>query len=73
MDGHCVYTNACYDSLFLSFVPTPLVLLTDSSGNQAVHIAPEAFEVASAEFGDEIQVWEDALPTDLKGGLASVS
>ena len=73
MDGHCVYTNACYDSLFLSFLPTPLVLLTDSDGNQAMHIAPEAFEVASAEFGNEIKVWEDALPSEVKGGLASVS
>ena len=73
MDGHCVYTNACYDSLFLSFLPTPLVLLTDSDGNQAMHIAPEAFEVASAEFGNEIKVWEDALPSKVKGGLASVS
>ena len=73
MDGHCVYIDACYDSLFLTFLPTPLVLLTDDQGEQAVHIAPEAFEVASVEFADEIQVWQDALPGDLKGQLASVS
>ncbi|EJC99199.1 uncharacterized protein FOMMEDRAFT_148756 [Fomitiporia mediterranea MF3/22] len=73
MDGHCVYINMCYDSLFLTFVPTPLVLLTDAQGNQAVHIAPEAFEVASAEFADEIPVWQNALPGNLKGNLASLS
>lgn len=71
-DGHCVYTNACFDSLFLSFLPLPLVLLTESSGFQAVHIAPEAFTVASAEFADEIDVWQNALPGALKGQLASV-
>lgn len=73
MDGHCVYINMCYDSLFLTFLPTPLVLLTDNSGSQAVHIAPEAFEVASAEFADEIGVWQNALPGNLKGQIASVS
>lgn len=73
MDGHCVYINMCYDSLFLTFIPTPVVLLTDSTGSQAVHIAPEAFKVASAEFADELQVWQDALPGKLKGQLASVS
>ena len=71
-DGHCVYTNACFDSLFLSFLPLPLVLLTEPSGFQAVHIAPEAFTVASAEFADEIDVWQNALPGALKGQLASV-
>ena len=72
MDGHCVYTNACFDSLFLTFVPLPLVLLTDVLGEQAVHIAPEAFSVASVEFADEIDVWQNALPGKLKGQLASV-
>ena len=38
-----------------------------------MHIAPEAFAVASAEFADEIQVWQDALPGALKGKLESVS
>ncbi|THH03064.1 hypothetical protein EW145_g6558, partial [Phellinidium pouzarii] len=73
MDGHCVYSNLCYDSLFLTFVPVPLVLLTDAQGDQAVHIAPEAFEVTTAEFADEIEVWQDALPGNLKGQLASLS
>ncbi|KAI5120057.1 hypothetical protein M0805_007808 [Coniferiporia weirii] len=73
MDGHCVYTNMCYDSLFLTFVPAPLVLLTDAQGVQAVHIAPEAFEVATAEFADEVTFWQDALPGSLRGQLASLS
>ncbi|KAI0355821.1 hypothetical protein OH77DRAFT_1424077 [Trametes cingulata] len=72
-DGHCVYINQCFDSLFLTFVPTPLVLLTDAFGRQSVHIAPEAFTVATAEFKDEVQFWQDALPGDLKGKLASLS
>jgi len=61
-DGHCVYTNACYDSLFVTYVPLPLALLTDEHGDQAVHITPEAFSVASVEFADEISVWQNALP-----------
>lgn len=72
MDGHCVYINMCFDSLFLSFVPLPVVLLTDNKGDQAVHIAPEAFTVATAEFPDQIDVWQNALPGKLKGQLASV-
>ncbi|KAI0367401.1 hypothetical protein BV20DRAFT_562841 [Pilatotrama ljubarskyi] len=72
-DGHCVYINQCFDSLFLTFVPTPLVFLTDAFGRQSVHIAPEAFTVATAEFKDEVQFWQDALPGALKGQLASLS
>ena len=72
-DGHCAYIDMCFDSLFLSFVPLPLVLLTDEQGVQAVHIAPEAFTVASAEFGDEISFWQNALPGSLNGQLQSVS
>ncbi|RDX51766.1 hypothetical protein OH76DRAFT_1346545 [Lentinus brumalis] len=72
-DGHCVYINYCYDSLFTSYLPTPLVHLTDKFGIQTVHIAPEAFSVASAEFGDEIKTWQNALPDSLKGQLASLS
>ncbi|KAI0787068.1 hypothetical protein BC629DRAFT_1582239 [Irpex lacteus] len=63
-DGHCVYINSCFDcTSFVSFLPTPL----------NVHIAPEAFNVSSVEFADEIQVWQDALPGPLKGQLASLS
>jgi hypothetical protein len=46
--------------------------LTDAQGNQAVHIAPEALTVASAEFPDEIDFWQNALQGKLKGQLASV-
>lgn len=72
-DGHCVWINGCYDSFFINYLPTPLVLLSDSSGNQAVHIAPEAFTVASAEFPDQVDFWQNALPGHLKGQLESLS
>ncbi|KAG6813617.1 hypothetical protein H0H92_009234 [Tricholoma furcatifolium] len=72
-DGHCGVYNYCYDSLYVTYLPIPLVLLTDSNGVQHVHIAPEAFKVASAEFGEDIEFWEDALPGDLKGKLSSLS
>ncbi|KAK7472784.1 hypothetical protein VKT23_000891 [Stygiomarasmius scandens] len=72
-DGHCVVINYCYDSLYISYLPTPLVLLTRPDGKQDVFIAPEAFEVASAEFGDEIEFWQNALPGKLKGQLQSLS
>ncbi|KAF8897024.1 hypothetical protein CPB84DRAFT_1681804 [Gymnopilus junonius] len=72
-DGHCGVYNYCYDSLYITYVPLPLVLLTASDGSQNVHIAPEAFEVASKEFEDAIDFWQDALPDHLKGQLASLS
>ncbi|KAJ7126237.1 hypothetical protein C8R44DRAFT_781419 [Mycena epipterygia] len=72
-DGHCVWINACYDSLFLNFLPIPLTLITEKDGSQNVHIVPEAFQVASAEFPDQISVWQDALPGSLKGHLESLS
>ncbi|TFK44792.1 hypothetical protein BDQ12DRAFT_673584 [Crucibulum laeve] len=72
-DGHCGVYNLCYDSLYVTYLPIPLVLLTGENGSQHVHIAPEAFQVASAEFGDEIEFWQQALPGDLKGKLASLS
>ena len=50
-----------------------MVYLTDAFGHQSVHIAPEAFTVATAEFGDEVSVWQNALPGALKGKLESVS
>ncbi|KAF5371801.1 hypothetical protein D9758_003452 [Tetrapyrgos nigripes] len=49
-------------ALFLNFLPIPLVLLSTPSGTQTVSIAPEAFNVSSAEFPDEIDVWQSALP-----------
>ncbi|KAF8157203.1 hypothetical protein B0H34DRAFT_490777 [Crassisporium funariophilum] len=72
-DGHCVWINSCYDSLFVNYLPTPLSLLTDSDGKQNVHISPEAFDVASAEFPDQIDFWQNALPGPLKGQLSSLS
>ncbi|KAJ6459724.1 hypothetical protein C8R47DRAFT_1243393 [Mycena vitilis] len=72
-DGHCVWINACYVPLFLNFLPIPLALVTETDGSQNVHIVPEAFQVASAEFPDEISVWQDALPGSLKGKLESLS
>ncbi|KAJ7680424.1 hypothetical protein DFH06DRAFT_1265431 [Mycena polygramma] len=72
-DGHCTIFNFCYDSLYISYLPTPLVLLAASDGSQSVHIAPEAFSVASAEFPDQIEFWQDSLPGNLKGKLASLS
>ncbi|KAG6872814.1 hypothetical protein C0995_006413 [Termitomyces sp. Mi166 len=64
-DGHC--------ALYVTYLPIPLVLLTDSDGTQSIHIAPEAYKVASAEFGEDIQFWDDALPGELTGKLSSLS
>ncbi|KAG6854488.1 hypothetical protein C0991_006090 [Blastosporella zonata] len=61
------------DAAFVNYLPTPLALLTAPDGTQNVHIAPEAFTVASAEFADEIQFWQDSLPGSLKGQLESLS
>ncbi|KAF5322155.1 hypothetical protein D9619_001894 [Psilocybe cf. subviscida] len=72
-DGHCGVYNYCYDSLYITYIPLPVVLITASDGSQNVHVAPEAFKVATAEFGDEIQFWQQALPGELKGKLASLS
>ena len=57
---------------YLNYLPIPLVLLTDAKGDQQVHIAPEAFSVASAEFPDQVDFWQNALPPSLKGKLQSV-
>ncbi|KAF5337318.1 hypothetical protein D9611_003167 [Ephemerocybe angulata] len=40
-------------------------------GCYSIHISPEAFKVASAEFPDQIDVWQNALPFSLKGKLES--
>ena len=53
-------------------LPIPLALLTDPNGTQNIHIAPEAFAVASAEFPEELHVWQNALPDNLKGKLEEV-
>ncbi|KAF9479788.1 hypothetical protein BDN70DRAFT_806502 [Pholiota conissans] len=72
-DGHCVWVNYCYVSLFVNYLPTPLSLLTAADGTQSVHISPEAFSVASAEFPDQIDLWQNSLPGPLKGKLESFS
>ncbi|KAG6866095.1 hypothetical protein C0991_008847 [Blastosporella zonata] len=72
-DGHCGVYNYCYDSLYVTYIPIPLVLLSNSDGSQSVYIAPEAYKVASAEFKEDIQFWEDALPGELNGKLSSLS
>lgn len=72
MDGHCVYIDFCFDALFLTYIPLPVVLLTDFKGEQAVHVAPEAFKVAQAEFADELEYWQKSLPGKLNGQLESV-
>jgi hypothetical protein len=59
-------------AFYVTYIPLPLVLLTASDGSQNVHIAPEAFEVASREYKDDIEFWQQALPGHLKGQLASV-
>ncbi|KAH9478415.1 hypothetical protein JR316_0008870 [Psilocybe cubensis] len=61
------------DGLYTNYLPIPLALLTDEKGNQDVYIAPEAFTVASAEFGADIEYWQNALPGTLKGKLSSLS
>ncbi|PPR00180.1 hypothetical protein CVT24_005078 [Panaeolus cyanescens] len=71
-DGHCVWANSTV-TLFTNFLPIPLTLITEADGSQNVHIAFEAFTVASAEFPDQIDVWQNALPGPLKGQLESLS
>lgn len=58
--------------LYITYLPLPLVLLTGSDGSQSVHIAPEAFTLASAEFKEDIEFWQNALPGQLKGELSTV-
>ncbi|KAF8622711.1 hypothetical protein AX15_006802 [Amanita polypyramis BW_CC] len=72
-DGHCGVYNYCYDGLYVTYLPLPLVLLTEKDGTQNVHIAPEAFSVASAEFKEELEFWQNALPGHLKGALSTLS
>ncbi|TFK64382.1 hypothetical protein BDN72DRAFT_265794 [Pluteus cervinus] len=59
--------------MFVNYLPIPLSLLVDSRGKQDVYIAKEAFPVASAEFADGIDFWQNSLPGNLKGQLASLS
>ncbi|KAH8099774.1 hypothetical protein BXZ70DRAFT_941064 [Cristinia sonorae] len=72
-DGNVYYKDTCYDDNFVSYIPTPLALLQDKQGREGIYIAPDAFDVLSAAFGDEIETWQNALPGKLKGKLASLS
>ena len=58
--------------LYITYLPLPLALLTGEDNSQHVYISPEAFKVASREFKDQIEFWQEALPGHLKGQLASV-
>ncbi|KAB5591995.1 Peptidase S41 family protein [Ceratobasidium theobromae] len=67
-DGHANYYNYCYDSLFVTYLPFPLAVLGSSTSDQTsdITIVPEAYEVISAEFGDQaIKIWESALNRSL--------
>ncbi|CAE6444364.1 unnamed protein product [Rhizoctonia solani] len=67
-DGHAGYTNYCYDSLFVTYLPFPLAILAQP-GNEAVqniHIVPEASEIAMKEFGGgALEIWHSALDRNL--------
>jgi hypothetical protein len=65
-------TLTCKIALYTNFLPIPLAFLTEKDGSQNIHIVPEAFQIATAEFPDQISVWQDALPGSLKGKLESV-
>ncbi len=67
-----VPAHGSFLAFYTNFLPIPLVLLTEKDGSQNVHIAPEAFDVATAEFPDQIDVWQNALPFGLKGNLKAV-
>ncbi|KAF9031686.1 hypothetical protein BDZ89DRAFT_1101087 [Hymenopellis radicata] len=68
-DGHCVWINLCYDSAFINYLPTPLVLVN----GEEVHIASEAYDVASAEFADQLSAWEEAISSSVEGGLKALN
>ncbi|KDQ15060.1 hypothetical protein BOTBODRAFT_131652 [Botryobasidium botryosum FD-172 SS1] len=53
-DGHAGYINYCYDSLFVTYLPFPLVPL-----GKDIYITPEAYDVSVSTFGaDEVENWE---------------
>ncbi|TFK20772.1 hypothetical protein FA15DRAFT_673173 [Coprinopsis marcescibilis] len=65
-DGHCGVYSRCFDSLYISYLPLPLSLLTEADGSQNIYISPEAYILSSAEFADSLEFWQDALPGGLK-------
>ncbi|KAH7335675.1 hypothetical protein B0J17DRAFT_667296 [Rhizoctonia solani] len=63
-DSHAGYVNYCYDSLFSTYLPFPLVVLARPGAEdvQNIYIAPEASLVVTNEFGDEaITTWQAAV------------
>ncbi|KAJ3547212.1 hypothetical protein NMY22_g1745 [Coprinellus aureogranulatus] len=83
-DGHCgVYSSIIdYDipfssffppALYVTYLPTPLVLITEDDGSQNVYIAPEAYDIAKAEFKDSLSWWEGHLPKIFQGNLSSLA
>lgn len=48
--------------VYITYNPFPLVLLTDpSNGRQAIHIAPNAHEIAPTFLHQEAKFWERLL------------
>ncbi|KEP45236.1 peptidase family s41 domain protein [Rhizoctonia solani 123E] len=63
-DSHAGYVNYCYDSLYSTYLPSPLAVLACPGAQdiQNIHIVPEASEVVANEFGDEaVEIWQAAL------------
>ncbi|CAE6460494.1 unnamed protein product [Rhizoctonia solani] len=63
-DSRAGYVNYCYDSLFSTYLPFPLVVLARPGAEdiQNIYIAPEASEVVANEFGAEaVKTWQAAL------------
>ncbi|KDQ06441.1 hypothetical protein BOTBODRAFT_181596 [Botryobasidium botryosum FD-172 SS1] len=59
-DGHAVYINYCYDSLFTTYHPFPVVSLGSD-----IYIAPEAYNISVSTFGAKvINEWEDMAGFD---------
>ncbi|KAH7099981.1 hypothetical protein BKA62DRAFT_707898 [Auriculariales sp. MPI-PUGE-AT-0066] len=58
-DGHVGVTNLCFDSVFVSYLPFPLVVADSSnSRGNSIFIAPEASNVSTSEFPDQIDYWQ---------------
>ncbi|CUA71803.1 Glucan 1,4-alpha-maltotetraohydrolase [Rhizoctonia solani] len=68
-DGHAGYTNYCYDNLFITLLPFPLVTLAQPGNEniQNIYIVPEASKIA-LQFGiegDALEVWRSKLGRNL--------
>ena len=52
-------------ALFFSYIPTPLVLLADEHGQQAVYIGPKLTTIISnPNFKEVVPIWQKALPSN---------